>query len=206
MIFSNILKNTFFRRYNLVIITQFFIPIQLKRMYNEATKVVKFMKKIMLFLAAFMLMFSCIQPKASAASYDKATTKQTVKVYQKAGSSYRVLYTIPKGKAVKVIGGVDVGTDNHSSYQYKDGFYKVTYKNKKGYVKQGTLKFKNPYTWVPGVKKKALKYAKSYSLGKYRLVKAEVWDTEGIYYVETLFEGKWHYVGYVSCKTGYAHG
>lgn len=164
------------------------------------------MKKIILFLASFTLMLSCLQPKASAASYDKATTNQTVKVYQKAGTSYRVLYTIPKGKAVKVIGGVDVGTDNYSTYHFEDAYYKITYKNKKGYIKQGTLKFKNPYNWAPGIKKKAIKYAKENSWGKYRLRKAEVWDTEGIYYVETRFEGKWHYIGFVSCKTGYAHG
>lgn len=165
------------------------------------------MKKIILFLASFTLMLSCFQPKASAASYDKATTNQTVKVYQKAGTSYRVLYTIPKGKAVKVIGGVDVPSDCYDDYRFEGSYYKITYKNKKGYIKQGTLKFKNPYNWAPGIKKKAIKYAKRYVDGNnYRLRKAEVWDTEGIYYVETKFNGKWQYIGFVSCKTGWAHG
>jgi len=166
------------------------------------------MKKWMLFFAAVILSVNLLPQNSSAASYDKATTFKSVKVYQKAGTSYKVLYTIPKGKAVKVIGGEPNGVDqNNLSSAEQFGFYKVTYKNKKGYIAQGNLKFKNPYNWVPGIKKEAVKYAKRYADGNaYYFKKADVWDKDGHYEVYGKMDGKWYRIGSVNCKTGWAHG
>lgn len=166
------------------------------------------MKKILSMVFVLMLVSSVWTTQASAASYDRAKTAKTVKVYVKAGTSYKVAYTVPKGKAVKVIGGVDVGWDQDSWYSPDQfGFYKITYKNKKGYIAQGNLNFKNKHSWVPGVKAKAKKYAEIYAgSDPYRFVKNGGAGKDGYYSIEHKLNGSWQTMGRVNCKTGWRHG
>lgn len=166
------------------------------------------MKKLLTVIVMACMLFSLLPKEASAAAYDKATTFKKVKVYQKAGTSYKVLYTIPKGQAVKVIGGEAYGWDQENLISAEQfGFYKVTYKNKKGYIKQGNLKFKNPYNWAPGIKKEAIKYAKDYADGNsYYFKKSHVWNKDGYYEVYGKMSGTWYRIGSFNCKTGWAHG
>lgn len=166
------------------------------------------MKKILSMVFVLMLVSSLWSTQASAASYDRAKTAKTVKVYVKAGTSYKVAYTVPKGKAVKVIGGVDVGWDQDRWYSPDQfGFYKITYKNKKGYVAQGNLNFTSAYSWVPGVKAKAKKYAKSYADNNpYRFVKSKKYGKDGYYSIQHKWNGTWYTIGRVNCKTGAIHG
>lgn len=161
------------------------------------------MKKIALIIGALLLLFSFSQENVYAASYDKATTAKKVKVYAGAATSERVRFTIPKGKAVKVIGGESVGWDQYDKILAEQfGFYRVSYKGKTGWIIQGSLKFKNPYKWVPGIKQQAIEYVDYYADGDpYKMVKSGVSDTTEGYYI--VF-AKWYRIGYVNCKTGYA--
>lgn len=167
-----------------------------------------YFKKLVAIVFAVILIWSGVQVNASAATYDKAKTAKQVKAYKKAGTSYKVLYTIPKGKVIKVTGGVAVGVDqgNLASYQ-QFGFSKITYKNKTAYVKTTDLRFTKPYNWAPGIKKKANAYAKTYAEGgPYRFVKSGKYKTAGNYQVQIKFDGSWYTIGGINCKTGWAHG
>lgn len=166
------------------------------------------MKKYVVLLMTVMLFFAFSQTNALAANYDKATTTKKVKVYAGAGTSERVRFTIPKGKSVKVMGAEQEGWDQYElSNAEKYGFYFVSYKGKTGWIAQGFLKFKNPYNWVPGIKLEAIKYADYYADGNpYKFVKGSNWHSEGYYDVMVKMSGKWYKVGYVNCKTGWAHG
>lgn len=168
----------------------------------------KMFKKIIVALLALALVFSIIPNNTSAATYDKATTVKKIKVYQKAGTSYKMLFTVAKGKSVKVIGGVAIGSDQGKLASYQQfGFSKISYKNKTGYVKTSDLNYKNPYQWAPGVKKKAVTYAKHYAKGNtYRFIKSGTYKTVGNYQVQVKFEGKWQTIGGINCKTGWVHG
>lgn len=165
-------------------------------------------KKMLVVLLTLALLFSFVQTQAFAKSYDKATAVKTIKVYQKAGTSYRVLFTVAKGKSVKVIGGVAIGSDQGKLASYQQfGFSRISYKNKIGYVKTDDLRYKNPYQWAPGIKKKAVAYAKYYAEGKaYRFIKSGTYKTVGNYQVQVKFKGKWQTIGGINCKTGWAHG
>lgn len=164
------------------------------------------MKKFIMAIMVLVLAFSVVELNASAVSYDKAKTAKTVKVYQKPGTSYKVLRKIPKGKSVKVTGGVAVGWDQENYYSFQQfGFSKIMYNNKVGYVKSDDLNYTNPSKWAPGIKKKANAYAKTYADGgKYRFVLES--KKSIMYSVQVKFGGKWQYIGVVNCKTGWAHG
>lgn len=165
------------------------------------------MNKILSTLLISSALLTTFSANANAASYDKATTSKKVNVYQKAGTSYKILYTIPKGKAVKVIGAKSQGDDqaNWFTYQYF-AFSKVTYKNKKGYIKTDDLRFKHPYAWSPGIKKIADAQGKFSADGKkYRLVKSGTYLTQGHYYIQIKQDGKWFTRNGINCKTGMIH-
>lgn len=129
-------------------------------------------------------------------------------MYKKAGTSYKVVRSIPKGKSVRVTGGKAIGTDQWKLPAYKQyGFSKISYKNKVGYVKTSDLRFVNPYKWAPGIKKEANAYAKYYGEGKaYRFIKSGKYTTVGHYNVQLKIKGKWQTIGTINCKTGWAHG
>lgn len=89
------------------------------------------MKKILSMVFVLMLVSSVWSTQASAASYDRAKTAKTVKVYVKAGTSYKVAYTVLKGKAKKYAKSY---ADNDpyrfvKSKKYgKDGYYSIQHK------------------------------------------------------------------------------
>lgn len=165
-------------------------------------------KKIIIALFSLALIFSVVGNEASAASYEKAKAVKKMKVYKKAGTSYKVVYTVPKGKNVTIRGGVAVGLDQGNLAGYQQfGFSKISYKGKTGYVKTSDLRYKNPYKWAPGIKKEANAYAKTYADGgAYRFVKSGTYKTVGNYQVQIKFNGKWQTIGGINCKTGWAHG
>ena len=91
------------------------------------------MKKKLLSIILFLVFFICI-PTIVKADYDAIVTGNTVRIRATYNTSGTILYTVNSGTEIKVVDKTE-----YSGSGYK--WYKVTYKNKTGYICTKYVKF-----------------------------------------------------------------